>query len=600
MILDYLQVKSAYQLKVVPQRREITFLSKLTGIAQLWRWNEESNRSEQVTFFPDRVVEVDHSPCGTKTIVGMDNKGDERQQFFLLTENGAVVKPLTDAPTYFHYLGGWSPCGQKIAWSSNRRNPRSFDIFVQDVETGAYEEVFRYDGRTDPIGWLPDGTGLIFSVQQTNIDNCLYLLNLQTKEAQKLAICSKHARYHSLVLSKDGQTGYLVTDRDENTKALCRFSLHTGQMNKLVHDPKWDIEEAKLSPDEKLLAFTINEGGYSVLALYSLTEQRWERVEEAPRGVVSSLAWVNDDQLAYTLKSPALPGDIWTYTISEKTSRRVTNIGQSDALEDKLIEPELCTFPSFDGLEVPYFLYAKDTSGHTEKKPVVVYVHGGPESQIRPEYHPVFQFLANEGFTVVAPNVRGSMGYGREYVQLDDRRKRMDSVADLAWLVKDLGKRPRVDPNAIGIMGRSYGGFMTLAALTHYPDLWAAGVDIVGISHFKTFLENTGAWRRRLREVEYGFLGEDDDFFEEIAPLNHSHKITAPLLVFHGRNDTRVPVSEAEQLVADMRGRGQEVDLHIFEDEGHFTEKLDNHITLNQKISRFFLEQLASTNKIEE
>lgn len=594
MILDYLQVKSAYQLKVVPQKQELTFVTKLTGIAQLWRWNPEQAAPEQVTFLPDRVVEVEHSPCGRKTVIGMDNKGDERQQLFLLTENGTVVKPLTDAPAYFHYFGGWSPCGQRIAWSSNRRNPRSFDIFVQDVETGAYEEVFRSDGRTDPIGWLPDGKGLIFSVQETNIDNSLYVLDVQTKEAHKLAICTSHARYHSLALSQDGETGYLVTDREQDTKALCRFSLQTGELEGLVHIPKWDIEAVKLSPNEALLAFTINEGGYSVLALYSLSDHRWERVEEGPRGVISSLAWVTDDQLAYTLKSPTLPGDIWSYTISEKSSQRVTSIGQSAVLEDKLIEPELCTFASFDGLEVPYFLYTKDTNEQAQKKPVVVYVHGGPESQIRPEYHPVFQYLANEGFTVVAPNVRGSMGYGREYVQLDDRRLRMNSVADLAWLVKDLSKRSSVDPDAIGIMGRSYGGFMTLAALTHYPDLWAAGVDIVGISHFRTFLENTGEWRRRLREAEYGFLGEDNDFFEEIAPLNHSHKITAPLLVFHGRNDTRVPVSEAEQLVADMRGRGQDVDLHIFEDEGHFTEKMDNHITMNQKISQFFLERLTT------
>ncbi|KQL49806.1 peptidase S9 [Brevibacillus choshinensis] len=597
MIMDYLQVKSAYQMKVVPQKREITFLSKQTGIAQLWRWNEQWQTSEQVTFLPDRVVEVEHSPCGTKTLVGMDNKGDERQQFFLLKDNGAVVKPLTDAPEYFHYFGGWSSCGEKIAWSSNRRHPRCFDIFVQDVESGVYEEVYRYDGRCDPIGWLPNGTGLIFSVQETNIDNALYLLDLRTKQAEKLLICEKQARFHSLQLTKDGQVGFVVTDRDDNTMALCRFSLSDGAMEKFAHVEKWDIEEVKLSPDESWLAFTINEGGRSTLALYSLADHRWENAEGVPSGVIQSVSWLTEDQLAFTLKSPILPGDVWTYTLSEKSSTRVTSIGRAEAIEETLVDPEMCTFTSFDGLEVPYFLYAKEKTG---KNPVVVYVHGGPESQIRAEYHPVFQYLANQGFTVVAPNVRGSMGYGRQYVQLDDRRKRMDSVADLAWLVKDLSKKETVDPEAIGIMGRSYGGFMVLAALTHYPDLWAAGVDIVGISHFRTFLENTGEWRRKLREVEYGYLGEDNDFFEDIAPLNHSDKIKAPLLVFHGRNDTRVPVSEAEQLVADMKYRGQQVDLHIFEDEGHFTEKLDNHITLNQKITQFFLYHLNHSKSEKE
>ncbi|WP_103106217.1 S9 family peptidase [Brevibacillus reuszeri] len=597
MIMDYLQVKSAYQLKVVPKKRELTFLSKLTGIAQLYRWNEEGLTAEQITSLPDRVVEVDHSPCGTKTIVGMDCKGDERQQFFLLTENGTNVKPLTEAPAYFHYFGGWSPCSQKIAWSSNRRHPRCFDIFVQDVETGEYEEVFRYDGRCDPVGWLPDGTGLIFSVQETNIDNSLYLLHLQTKAAQKLPICTHNARYHSLQLTKDGKQGYLVTDRDENTMALCRFSLDNADLQPLVHVPKWDIEEVKLSADEKTLAFSINEGGRSTLSLLQVDDKQWQKIENVPQGVITSLSWITEDQLGFVLKSPTLPGDVWTYTISTNTSKQVTTIGRSEAIEATLIEPELRSFASFDGLEVPYFLYAKEQK---ENSPVVIYVHGGPESQIRAEYHPVFQYLANQGFTVVAPNVRGSMGYGREYVKLDDVRKRMDSVADLAWLVKDLSKLETVNSHAIGIMGRSYGGFMVLAALTHYPDLWAAGVDIVGISHFRTFLENTGEWRRKLREVEYGSLEHDSDFFEEIAPLNHSEKIKAPLLVFHGRNDTRVPVTEAEQLVADMQDRGQQVNLHIFEDEGHFTEKLDNHITLNQKITQFFMQQLMmSTNEKE-
>lgn len=597
MILDYLQVQSAYQMKVVPGQKEWTFLSKLSGNAQLWRWDEKRSCPVQMTFLPDRVVDYSHSPCGTKTVVGMDCKGDERQQLLLLTEKGKVVKTLTDSPAHFHYLGGWSPCGEKIVWSSNRRHPGSFDLFVQHVETGEYEEVFRYDGRCVPLAWLPDGSGFLFSVQETNIDNALYLLDLPSRSASRLPICNRHARYLSVQLTKDGRGGYLVTDRDEDTMGLCRFSFDSDHLERLVQTPGCDVEEIVLSADEQQIAFTTNVGGISTLSVFSLSNHECAKAEDVPIGVIQSLAWLADAQLTFNLKSPTMPGDIWTYTIPTRTSKQITYIGRSEAIEDTLITPELKSFRSFDGLEVPYFYYAK---GQSEQRPVVVYVHGGPESQIRAEYHPVFQYLANQGFIVVAPNVRGSMGYGRTYVQLDDKRKRMDSVADLAWLAKSLSHLEQVNPHAIGIMGRSYGGFMVLAAMTHYPDLWAAGVDIVGISHFRTFLENTGEWRRRLREAEYGSLTEDSDFFEEIAPLNHSDKINAPLLVFHGRNDTRVPVSEAEQLVADMKARGQQVDLHIFEDEGHMTEKLDNHITMNRKITGFFLHHLANSKSDEE
>lgn len=595
MILDYLQVQSAYQMKVVPGQKRWTFLSKISGSAQLWSWEESG--PVQITSLPDRVVEYDHSPCGTKTIVGMDCKGDERQQLYLLNGQGEMVASLTNSPEHFHYFGGWSPNGEKIVWSSNRRHPRCFDLFVQDVASGVIEEVFAYDGRCVPIGWLPDGGQIVFSVQETNIDNALYLLDVQTKTASRLPICSVPARFQSLKMTADGNGGYLVTDRGEDTMGLYRFTFNSPELERIVHIPGWDIEEIVLSKDGQQISFTTNEGGISSLSLYSVPERTYEKVEGTPFGVIQSLAWLSDEQLTFTLKSPTMPGDIWTYTLAAKAYEQITTIGRSEAIEQTLVTPELKTFRSFDGLEVPYFFYSK---GQARNKPVVIHVHGGPESQIRAEYHPVFQYLANQGFIVVAPNVRGSMGYGRTYVQLDDKRKRMDSVADLAWLAKDLSNQEEVNGHAIGIMGRSYGGFMVLAALTHYPDLWAAGVDIVGISHFRTFLENTGEWRRKLREAEYGSLAEDSEFFEEIAPLNHSARINVPLLVFHGRNDTRVPVSEAEQLVADMKERGQLVDLHIFEDEGHMTEKLENHITMNHKISEFFLHHLANSHSEEE
>lgn len=597
MIVDYLQVHSAYQMKVVPGSKEWTFLSKLSGNAQLWRREEGQTSPEQVTFMPDRVVDYDHSPCGTRTVIGMDHLGDERQQLYLLEERGTAVRPLTESFDHFHYLGGWSPCGEKIVWSSNRRHPRCFDLFVQRVETGEYEEVYQYDGRCVPLRWLADGSGVLFSVQETNIDNALFLLDLETKEAKRLPICSKHARYLSVQLTRDGKGGYLVTDREDDTMGLFRFSFDSPELERLAFIPGWDIEEAVLSSDEERIALSTNEGGISTLSVLDLRDLSLVKAEGLPAGVIQSVAWRGEDQLTFTLKSPTMPGDIWTYAIPTRTCEQITYIGRSEAIEGSLVAPELRSFQSFDGLEVPYFYYAK---GEGRNRPAVVYVHGGPESQIRAEYHPVFQYLVNQGFIVVAPNVRGSMGYGRTYVTLDDRRKRMDSVADLAWLAKALAEQEGVDGQSIGIMGRSYGGFMVLAALTHYPDLWAAGVDIVGISHFRTFLENTGEWRRRLREAEYGSLAEDSDFFEEIAPLNHSAKIKAPLLVFHGRNDTRVPVGEAEQLVADMKARGQQVELLIFEDEEHMTERLENHITMNSKITAFFLRHLAHSQSEKE
>ena len=323
-------------------------------------------------------------------------------------------------------------------------------------------------------------------------------------------------------------------------------------------------------------------------------ESNYELIDSLPSGVIGSLSWLSNESFLFTLKTPTNPGDIWKYDLTTKQVERLTFIGESESVGNYWIEPELHSYSSFDGLKIPYFFYNKDKGG---QKPAVIYVHGGPEAQSRAEYNPVLQYLVYKGFAVAVPNIRGSNGYGRKYLKLDDADKRLDAVADLASLAKDLTDSHQVMPDRIGIMGRSYGGFMVLSALTHYPDLWAAGVDIVGMSNLKTFLTNTGEWRRYLRECEYGSLETYSDFFDETAPMNLTNKITAPLLVFHGRNDTRVPVSEAEQLVADLENLNREVELVIFEDEGHQTEKIENHIAMHTKTVEFF-DQHLNTSKV--
>ncbi|MGE7770089.1 S9 family peptidase [Viridibacillus arvi] len=584
ILSEYLNVRGGFQPQVLPNQQAITLISKETGIPQVWKWDVKTTEIQQYSNLPDRVLAAYHSPSGKQTIVGIDEKGNEKQQFHLLREKDLYTEELVVSKEHFHQFGGWSPDESKIAFTSNRRHPGYFDVFILDVVTKTEEVVYQVDGNCTPIAWTMDGEHLIISMPDTNIDQSYYILNLKKKELCKLFEGKPLARYQSLQQSNNGESGFILTDVGQDTLGIHQFSFkESSQLQELLTFDKWDIEEIKLSPDNSILAFTTNEGGVSLLGIYDLTKQKHHYIEGVPSGVVESLTWLNDNELYFGLKSPILPGDIWRVSLNDNQVERVTFIGEAEEVQHLWQQPELCTFSSFDGLEVPYFLYGKKE----EAQPVVVYVHGGPEYQIRAEYNPVIQYLAANGFAVAAPNVRGSMGYGRKYVKLDDVRKRMDSVADLKWLANDLVNTHGVDSERIGIMGRSYGGFMVLAALTHYADIWAAGVDIVGISHFKSFLENTGAWRRKLREYEYGSLKEDVDFFEEIAPLNHSDKIKVPLLIFHGRNDTRVPVSEAEQLTEDLKEQGKHVELIIFEDEGHQTEKIENHIKMNTEIVQF-------------
>jgi len=291
--------------------------------------------------------------------------------------------------------------------------------------------------------------------------------------------------------------------------------------------------------------------------------------------------------LALTFSGPAQNADVWLLDLATGSSSQLTLSSRAGIPKSSFVDPELVHYRSFDDLEIPGFLYLPDGARRDGGLPVIVEVHGGPEGQRRAEFNPLFQYLVSRGYALFAPNVRGSAGYGRTYTHLDDVEKRMDSVADLAAGARWLVESGIADPKRIAVMGGSYGGFMVLAALTTYPELWAAGVDIVGIANFVSFLENTGPWRRHLREAEYGSLANDRAFLESISPIHHVERITAPLFVIHGANDPRVPIGEAEQIVDALSARGVPVQYLRYANEGHGLVKLDNRLDAYPKVAEF-------------
>ncbi|ARJ38932.1 peptidase S9 [Sporosarcina ureae] len=586
ILVDFLKVNSAFQSQAISGKGEFTFLSKFTGKAELWKLNEK-NKPEQIIETPDRVMDVYHSPKGDWTVIGMDCKGNEKQQIYAyrIGDEKKELEALVVSPNHFHHIGGWSPNGKFLSFSSNRRGTGLFDVFIVDIDTREIKKVYTHDANCIPVSWINDES-LIVSSKVTNIDSVLCIIHIHDGSTSIIGNQDVSSRYEMPIANPLSNEVYVLSDYKEETLHLCKFSAdQPGQIEKLLHWEKWDIEEISLSPEKELLAFTLNEGGISRLGLYSPLTQACELADSIPKGVISSMSWLTSETLIFTLKTPVAPGDIWSYDVIRKKVKRQTFIGQSKTVGKLWREPELRTFHSFDGLEIPYFFYNQHESVN---QPAVIYVHGGPESQTKAEYNPVVQYLVHKGMAVVTPNIRGSNGYGRSFLQLDDAEKRLDAVKDLACLAKELTESHHVAEDKIGIIGRSYGGFMVLSALTHYPELWAAGVDIVGMSNLKTFLQNTGEWRRYLRESEYGSLEHYSHYFDKIAPMNLTDKIKAPLLVFHGRNDTRVPVSEAQQLVDDLQSRNSPVKFIVFEDEGHHTEKTSNQITMHMETVAFF------------
>jgi dipeptidyl aminopeptidase/acylaminoacyl peptidase len=588
----YLKIRAAYGPTWSPDGRRIAFLTDITGVPQTWEMPAEGGWPEQLTFYEERVSGVHYSPTENRLLFSMDAGGNERSQLFLLEDFAGEERDLTREPEAIHYFGGFSPDGERIAFTATRRNGTDFDVFVQDLdsEDGEPEIAWETSGYHTVANWAPDGSFLLVSRHHSNLNNDLYRLDLASGEAALLTPHEGDARFLGACVTPDGKSAFLATDQDGDFVRLARLDFSTGEIEHLTPDD-WDVEEVELSEDGRWLAISRNVEGYSDFMLFN---GRGRRVPgpEMPEGVLGGFEFSSDGtRLAFTLTGPNRNPDVWLVDLPDGEPKRLTRSSTAGIPPSTFRRPEIVRYPSFDGREIPALFYEPGGASTTSPAaPVVVNVHGGPESQSRPLFAPVTQYLLDRGYAVFAPNVRGSTGYGKSYTHLDDVYLRMDSVKDLAYAAEWLRGRGH---GRIAVMGGSYGGFMVLAALTEHPELWTAGVDIVGIANMVTFLENTGSYRRALREPEYGSLERDREFLESISPIHKAEKITSPLMVIHGKNDPRVPVGEAEQIVEKVRESGGVVEYLLYEDEGHGLAKLKNRLDAYPKIAAFLDENLA-------
>lgn len=581
----YLNVRSSTGGTLRRDGRRLAFLNDTTGVFQVWTVDGPGLWPEQRTFYPDRITFVSYSPTSDDLIFGMDEGGNEQDQFYLMDDEGLTVRPLTAMPGAKHMWGAWSHDGRHIAFTATRDNPAEFYPYVMDLASGEIRRVAELPGYNVVASWMPGDEALIVIRFTSNANSDLFCLDLATGEVRHLTPHEGDILYRAVEPLPDGSGLLLLTDEGRDFLNLALYDLTAGEVH-FLGEHRWDQEELALTPDGRRLAIVSNEDGYGVLQIRDLQRETRRTVEGLPRGILAGLTIGRDGRtFLLTVTSPTEALNVWAVDAESGTVTRWTASSLATLPPDALVEPELVHSRSFDGLVIPAFYFKpKEATGPL---PVVIDIHGGPESQRRPLFSPVTQYLVSQGYAVFAPNVRGSTGYGKIYMHLDDIYKRMDSVADIRaaydWLVREGGAAP----DKIAVYGGSYGGFMVLSALTTYPDLWAAGVDIVGIANFVTFLENTSAYRRKVREAEYGSLERDRDFLQRISPLTHVDRITAPLMVIHGANDPRVPVGEAEQIVAALRERNVPVAYLCYPDEGHGFARLENRLDAYPKVAAF-------------
>lgn len=540
---------------------------------------------KQITFFsePVRGASVCPDPARSGFLFAKDVGGGEFYQIFYFDIDTGSYTMLTDGESR---NGGttWSNNGDRFVFYSTKRNGRDWDLYVSGIEKpGDAAPMVTEGGFWFPGDWSPDDTRLLVVRYVSANESYGYVLDLETRELTQLSPSEEKVSYGGAVWTHDGSGIFFTSDRESEFKLLRYYDMREDKEYILTEDIHWDIGDFEISDRGDRLAFTVNEDGIAKLYILDTGSYRFEEVRGIPIGQIYSLHFNPDGvRLAFVTNTPQTPGDVYVLNTDNGDLARWTysEVGGLDT--DSFVVPELIHYKTFDTVNgkprmIPAFYYRP--YGGKKPYPVLIDIHGGPEGQERPYFSASMQYTLNElGIAVIAPNVRGSSGYGKSYIKLDNGYRREDSVRDIGKLLDWIETQPELDASRVAVIGGSYGGYMVLASMTKYNARLKAGVDIVGISNFVTFLENTKEYRRDLRRVEYGDERDPEmrAFLNKISPLTNASKITKPMFIVQGLNDPRVPVGESEQIVDAVRGSGSDVWYLLAKDEGHGFRKKKN------------------------
>ena len=566
-----------------PTRREILISTRFAETSQIHVVKFPGGARTQLTFFRDGALGASYHPDGGDYFIfNKDVGGNEFYQKYRCDLASGTVTLLTDGKS--RNTGGvWSTAGDRIAYGSTRRNGEDVDLWVVDPSDPKTDRMLAQckGGGWFAVDWSPDDNRLLV-IESVSINES-YLWLVEVSSGEKTLITPKGGNetvsYSNAEFSKNGRGVYVTTDRNSEFQRLAYIDLATKKHVYLTTHIPWDVEEFSLSWDGKTIAFVTNEEGLGVLHLFDVADRAEKAVPKLPVGIVSELAWHrNNEDLGFCMESARSTSDVYSLNVKTGILDRWTASETGGICTEGFIEPELIRWKSFDGKMISGFLY-RPPETFAGRRPVIINIHGGPEGQDRPWFRGRNNYYINElGISMIFPNVRGSSGFGKTFLKLDNGFLREDTYKDIGALLDWIKTRPDLDADRVMVTGGSYGGHMTLTVAARYPERIRCALDVVGISNLVTFLENTSPYRRDLRRVEYG--DERDPkmraFLNRIAPSNNAAKITKPLFVVQGGNDPRVPLSESEQMVATVRKAGTPVWYLMAKDEGHGFGKKKN------------------------
>ncbi len=571
--------------------KRIAFVSNMSGMPQIWTMSAEGGFPTLVTASEDPVGFVSWSPDGAWLAFNVAPGGGFNEQIYVVRPDGTGLRRLTEGGKENNFLGDWTPDSRFLTFSSNRRTAASTDSYLLDVATGLMKMVAENRGTGGISEVSRDGKFAVVSRLINRGDNDLFLVNLADGKEAKLTPHDPPGTFFGGHFSPDRRTVYLGSNNDRDLLAFGRVKIsdtgEPGPIEVLVARHDGELGSYDINEQGTTAAVVWNVAGRSELSFVDLKSNKMTAGPSLPAELVGGLDFSSDGQrLAMVASGAAAPPDIWVLNLKTQRFTKLTESPHAGISLSELIRPELVRYLAHDGLELSGWLYRpRNAKG---RGPIVLSFHGGPEGQERPGFSSTYQALLAQGIAVLAPNVRGSSGFGKKFVNLDNGALRENGVKDIKATIDYVVKSGVGDPKRIGIMGGSYGGYMVAAGLTQYPDEIAAGANLFGIVNFETFFKHTQPWMAAISKIEYGDPDTQAEMLKSLSPIHRIDKIKSPTIVLHGANDTNVPVIEAEQMVASLKKRGVPVEYVLFPDEGHGWRKMPNRIRSTVEIVRWF------------
>lgn len=582
-VKPYTESRGASFVEWHPLKREMIIATRFGNSAQLHLVKMPGGDRKQITFFDEPLSNASYEPVtGKYFLFNKDVGGNEFGQLFRYDIGSGKSTLLTDGGKSQNSNITWNKKGDKILFTSTKRNGQDRDVYIMDpLNPTSAKMLLQLEGGGWSIGdWSDDETKIILNKSVSVNESSIWLYDLTLNKLTKiLPHKEERAVYRAREFSNDGKSIYIGTDMGSEFVRPATYQMATQNIKYLVSDSKFEITNYQISDNQKQASFVTNEYGISKLYIQNLQTLQYKPVKNIPSGIINNISWHKDNiHIGLTLSTFATSSDVYVLNTTNQTINRWTESELGGMNLDGIEPPELIKWKSFDGLEITGFLY-KANKKFKGKTPVIINIHGGPEGQSRPGFIGRSNYYLNElGISIIYPNVRGSTGFGKSFTDMDNGTKREESVKDIGALIDWIALQPNLDASSIMITGGSYGGYMTLACAFHYNDKIKCALDVVGISNFNTFLKNTESYRRDLRRVEYG--DERDTamvtFFEKISPLNNADKITKPMFIVQGKNDPRVPYTEAEQMKEKIKKNGGTVWYLMASDEGHGFAKKNN------------------------